>query len=321
MPKYMRAGINRRAFLLVQKGFLRLYSYCECAILSVKGHICHIGTNDGAVPYYVKWKIIQQGDSSMFQNNGDPSKTLSLESATYSASANVNVQPDNGYVRQYWTLERVYNPPCGILLYSPTNYGVKYNPTVWVARNGSLLLSDMDLTYRVYNGSTLDQTVSWGSTASNIATVSNNGFVTGKSPGTATITVRKSIGGCVLTASYTLKVAELQNGSYYVGNKKTGKYMDVENQSMDAGALIHQWEFFGGPSQKWNFTLQRDESRIRCPLKPCLRVVRHIKLRCKMHSHRNFPAWAECHPIGTERKVPGRGRERCLWVRCTNQAV
>ena len=92
-------------------------------------------------------------------------------------------------------------------------------------------------------------TVTWSSSNTSVATVSSTGKVTGKSLGTTTITA--SANG--LTASCTVYVT-IADGRYYIRNKASEKYVDIEDQNMANGTTIHQWDFHGGNTQKWDIT-------------------------------------------------------------------
>lgn len=46
----------------------------------------------------------------------------------------------------------------------------------------------------------------------------------------------------------------MANGTYFLCSKDTGRYADIANQTMSAGTVIHQWDFWGGASQRWIFT-------------------------------------------------------------------
>lgn len=59
-------------------------------------------------------------------------------------------------------------------------------------------------------------------------------------------------------ANCTVIVPELQDGVYFIQNKETQKYVDVDSQSLESGANVHQWGFHGEDSQKWQFTLYSD---------------------------------------------------------------
>jgi len=48
--------------------------------------------------------------------------------------------------------------------------------------------------------------------------------------------------------------SSLVNGNYRITNRNSGKVLDVSQQSLTNGALIHQWESVGTNSQKWKLT-------------------------------------------------------------------
>ena len=43
----------------------------------------------------------------------------------------------------------------------------------------------------------------------------------------------------------------LENGVYFLKNKQTARYADIENQNFAEGTYIHQWDFHGFNTQKW----------------------------------------------------------------------
>lgn len=98
--------------------------------------------------------------------------------------------------------------------------------------------------------------VTWSSSNKNVATVDNQGMIHGIAPGTAIITVRSEQGG--KTDSMTVVVPEFEDGTYYLKNKATKKYADIQGPSNDSGAIIHQWKMHGYASQQWNFELHTD---------------------------------------------------------------
>ena len=99
------------------------------------------------------------------------------------------------------------------------------------------------------------QQVTWSSSNTRAVTV-NNGLLRAVAPGTAIITVCSEQGG--KTDSMTVIVPALENGTYYLKNKATKKYADIQGPSNDSGAIIHQWKMHGYASQQWNFELCTD---------------------------------------------------------------
>ncbi|MDF2802246.1 MAG: hypothetical protein K0S61_2149 [Anaerocolumna sp.] len=55
-------------------------------------------------------------------------------------------------------------------------------------------------------------------------------------------------------------VENLQNGTYYLTNKGSGKVIDVADNSMADGGKIHQWTYSKGANQQFKVTLQTDGS-------------------------------------------------------------
>lgn len=54
--------------------------------------------------------------------------------------------------------------------------------------------------------------------------------------------------------AYTLITPIIENGTYYIKNKRTEKYTDIENQIMADGSYVLQWGFNSDNSQKWTIT-------------------------------------------------------------------
>lgn len=59
-------------------------------------------------------------------------------------------------------------------------------------------------------------------------------------------------------SNQTLYVSENVEGIYYIQNKFSGKYLDVENGSGDNGANIRQWDYNGADAQKFKFVSTGD---------------------------------------------------------------
>ena len=69
----------------------------------------------------------------------------------------------------------------------------------------------------------------WSSSNNSVATVSSSGSVTGISEGTATITATKAISGHYETATFSITVTPLYNGTYFIKNKESQKYIQIED--------------------------------------------------------------------------------------------
>lgn len=94
--------------------------------------------------------------------------------------------------------------------------------------------------------------VTWSIRDTNIATVSSTGLVTGVSQGVTYLSA--NVDGTYLTV--TIKVGELEEGTYFIGNKGTGLYMDLEGAASADGTPIQQWTFHGGIQSRWIITME-----------------------------------------------------------------
>ena len=122
--------------------------------------------------------------------------------------------------------------------------------TLYLAKGKSL-----NVPVRIAPSDASVQQVAWSSSNTGVVTV-NNGLLRAVAPGTAIITVRSEQGS--KTDSMTVVVPEFEDGIYYLKNKATKKYADIQGPSNDSGAIIHQWKMHGYASQQWNFELHTD---------------------------------------------------------------
>ena len=122
--------------------------------------------------------------------------------------------------------------------------------TLYLAKGKSL-----NVPVRIAPSDASIQQVAWSSSNTSVVTV-NNGLLRAVAPGTATISVCSEQGS--KTDSMTVVVPEFEDGTYYLKNKATKKYADIQGPSNDSGAIIHQWKMHGYASQQWNFELLSD---------------------------------------------------------------
>ena len=216
--------------------------------------IYYISTNDSfaGVPSYARWTISNDLGVYYLKNND---LALSLETPSNNV-VNVNVQTYSRALSQTWILEPVTSIEPGVLLYnSSTGYCLSVHQTKWIAPEQTKTMSQLSFAAAAYAVNDISQTLYWTSSNSGIASVdSSTGTVTGVSPGSVTITGSKH----GKSISYTLNVTEIANGTYYLKNAETGRYMDVDAISYEPGAIIHQWSFHGGAQSRWKIQLQED---------------------------------------------------------------
>jgi hypothetical protein len=56
------------------------------------------------------------------------------------------------------------------------------------------------------------------------------------------------------TIYYNVITPVIENGTYFLKNKETDRFVDIENQELEEGKYIHQWDLNGDNSQRWKFT-------------------------------------------------------------------
>ncbi len=216
--------------------------------------IYNLGTSDtlADTPSSERWTIVRDTLGYVFQNNGESGKTMQVEEASEIWGTTVIASPQVPSTNCRWGLTRITEVPTGIYLYSLSSNSVISGACVYFTPGESRSLSDMSLKAVAYDEARIDPVIFWGVSDYALATVSTRGTVTGKAPGTVTVTAGMS-GNMYEEASYTLVITQIPNGTYYLQNKQTGYYADIEGPTMAAGITIHQWKFHGGNSQRWVF--------------------------------------------------------------------
>ena len=208
--------------------------------------------SNAALPSSYLWTISRDGSGIYFQQNGASNKTITTQvngtttiiyPGTYSSSTAC-----------HWTLEGVK----GVYLRDRNTSEIIPPSTVkYVVMGETLSLSQLGIVYDTANYSSSNP--EWISANDGIANVNvETGAVTGEAPGKVTITLTVTIDDTDYRHSYELCVMFIPEGTYFIGNGESNKYIDIEDQTMANGTTIHQWEFHGGDTQRWVFTYQPD---------------------------------------------------------------
>ena len=216
-------------------------------------------TNDtiSSISSAEKWKIVYTSNGSYFKQLGSTSAALTVSNGgsypglsvyvgTYSASSTVF----------HWNLSRIQSPPSGVLLFdTTTNAIVNSVPMRYLALQESKTLANLNLAFSIYSASsTPSQRLSWASGNECALVNSSTGQVTGASDGTTTIT-----GSCAYgSVQIRVNVLPVATGTYFLKNKKTNRYADIQNGTMAAETQIEQRDLDGSNSQRWIFTHQGD---------------------------------------------------------------
>lgn len=208
------------------------------------------------IPSEMRWSITQSGSVFVFQHNGDTSKKLCVADTTVGSDLSLL---SGSSLRAFWILEEVDPAPEGLLLYNSTSSAASTSLTRHMAPGQTKTLDELHIKPAVYSGNTISQTITWESLDTSRATVdSSTGMITAKAYGSLTIRGKKYLGGAYKYVYIDLEVSHLPNGVYRIENKHSAKNIDIENQNMNSGTIIHQWQYHRGSTQKWGLVLRED---------------------------------------------------------------
>ena len=204
-----------------------------------------------SIPSYAKWTIKYNIDGYIIRNVEWEGYAMRIYNNSEENYASVDLMPLTSSTSYEWTLYKISNPPSGVLLYDMNSYNLAVAEVRYVAPGETITLNDLDIFATAYSGSSISQSgIRWSSSNTSIATVnSTTGAVTGKAPGSVTITVS----AYSKSMTYTIIVTEISNGLYYIANRQNKYYADIKNQIMANGTIIHQWKFHSGKTQQWEF--------------------------------------------------------------------
>lgn len=161
--------------------------------------IFNIGTKDTErqIPGYAEWGIEWSSTGYVFKNDRSTNKTMQINNSSKVNGATVISAPYTDTANCRWSLTRVIDPPSGVYLYDKLNKCVAASDMrKYILYGSPTTLKGLNLEAVVYSGSSLDQTVTWSSNNSNIATYSAvTGSLLGKSSGTVLLSGRTSVNG------------------------------------------------------------------------------------------------------------------------------
>ena len=142
--------------------------------------------------------------------------------------------------------------------YSSSTYRpyITFNFTPTVTLSATEITIPVGETYQLYaTTNPSGVSYSWEHIQPDIASVSSTGLVTGLSAGTGHI-VALPVGGSGVAC--VVNVIEIPEGTYFIKNKATNRYMDIDGPSMNAGTIIHQWDLHGYNQERWIFKYRSD---------------------------------------------------------------
>ena len=188
---------------------LEISSY-NCAIWD-------IGTIDtySGVRLSAEWRMQWQSTGYYLYNhlyNGESNtNALAIESASTYNEVNIYCEPYNSSTsRQRWTFEQVTSQPSGVILYNNPSEIQKGDTVTIIAAVYS-------------NNLTIDQSVDWQSSNTDIVTINSSGVITALNTGKVIITATSSFYPNLVT-SYILNI-RFRDGTYYIKNLYNNEYI------------------------------------------------------------------------------------------------
>lgn len=137
----------------------------------------------------------------------------------------------------------------GMTLYRPASWGSIGN-VVGDTSNATLVgwsthINANKLSMDIRSGYEDLGTLSWNSSTNKMTLVAEN-------PGQIRINGRiKYANGTEVYSGYFSHMIVPQEGTYYIQNAGTEKYIDIEGPSYSSGATVQQWQFHTGNQEKW----------------------------------------------------------------------
>lgn len=119
------------------------------------------------------WYITQDFSGYVFKINNENIKTLSILSDSINDGITATTFTDSGLARQRWGMEKILNPPSGVILYMDelvTSNGAK----VWIGNESSHSMNSLGLTATRYSPTDITQDFFWVSHNEDIITVDEN---------------------------------------------------------------------------------------------------------------------------------------------------
>ncbi|MBR5767092.1 MAG: RICIN domain-containing protein, partial [Clostridia bacterium] len=207
----------------------------------------YAGTSAPDVNSDYSWQITWDGNGYKI--------TYGNYALTYFTGSLYNQSPVPNADVARWTFTSVSTVAHGVALYDSSTGYTTVDTERSVVAGSSKTLSDLGYMIGVWNSFNNTQDVIWSSSDTSVVTVNSSGKVTGVSVGTAAVTATKSMQGTDYTASYTLHVVPFDAGTYFLKNKESNHYADIENHVMANGTNVIRWDFQGEETQRWIFEL------------------------------------------------------------------
>ena len=244
----------------VENGYyaIRPYHYTPAGLYAngTNAIVYYVGYNDAQVNSEALWKISFDPNTNDFYLQFFGGGGLCLENNYWGGSGG-NITVGDIYRESYqrWNFEIVEDAPKEAIFYDPDSNLREQSPTRVIGYlEEKLLFGDLNIDIALATLGNIDPySYAWESQFPSIAEINRYTFaITGLTEGRSTEICMKWADadydpGFVLHVS-----AAVNEGIYYIQNARTLRYVDVENQLMQNGTIIHQWSFHGGASSRWD---------------------------------------------------------------------
>lgn len=225
--------------------------------------ICEIGSVDAIsqVPESARWLIENTANGYTFKQSGNQSATMMAATTGTAAGINISVGTYSASSAQcHFTLSLVSPAPGALMLFSTstdTLYVSSFattQPAVYTELGVTKTLEQVGFVLSVCDAYDSSQTVQWSSTNPAVATVdSSTGTITALSTGETIIRASRTINGAQCSVAYKLVVI-IPEGTYFIKNKGTDRYVDVSSQTVTHGTAVYQEYYDIDTTREWVFT-------------------------------------------------------------------
>ncbi len=229
--------------------------------------IYEIGSVDAIsqVPASARWLIENTANGYTFKQGGNQSATMMAATTGTAAGINISVGTYSASSAQcHFTLSLVSPAPGALMLFSTSTDTLYVSsfattpPAVYTELGVTKTLAQVGFVLSVCDAYNSSQSVQWTSSNTAVATVdSSTGTITALSTGETIIRASRTINGTQYSVAYKL-VVPFPNGTYFIINKATERYLGLSSQSLANGAAVYQKVLGTVDAQEWIFTYLGD---------------------------------------------------------------
>ena len=231
-------------------------SMALCSAGGAPGSVVITSVGTGAVPGAGRWSIYSSDAGFELYCAGTSYMTMCGEQS-YPGSAVVTKNGSTNPSSRYWSLETAPDVSPQLLLMDVQTGTSVAGTKKYIDPGQTVTLEDLGITAAfVYLYSTNQDVVLLAPNSTAVSTDSIDDTITGLAPGAeATITVRHILNGTNYDSTIIICVNPILSGVYYIRSWACcNQYVDIRNQEMTHGSVIHQWDYNGGTTQQWVIT-------------------------------------------------------------------